>query len=80
MDSHSMASKVNRAVCQLKVNGCLPNTSACFDFTVRERRRRGSDRGTSHCCAVLFSCLLFRGQQRLGFDKAAFISIYKAGV
>lgn len=46
MDSHSKASKVNRAVCQLKVNGCLPNTSACFDFTVRERRRRGSDRGT----------------------------------
>lgn len=24
--------------------------------------------------AVLYSCLLFRGQQRSGFDKAAFIS------
>lgn len=43
MDSHSMASKANREVCQLKVNVCLLNTSVCFDFTVREKGRRGSD-------------------------------------
>lgn len=75
MDSHSMTSKVNRVVCQLKVNGCLPNTSVCFDFTVRERGRGGDGDG-----AVLFSRLLFRGQQRSGFDKTAFISAHNAGV
>lgn len=41
-----MASKVNREVCQLKVNSCLFNTSMCFDFAVRGKRRRGSDSGT----------------------------------
>lgn len=41
MDSHSMASKVNREVCQLKVNGCLLHTLVCFYFSVRDKRREG---------------------------------------
>lgn len=49
-------------------------------ISLSEREEEEEVTGYSHCCAVLFSCLLFRGQQRLGFDKAAFISIYKAGV
>lgn len=65
MDSHSTASKVNRVGCHLKVNCCLFNVCVCFDFTVGE---------------LLFSCLLFRGQQRSGFDKAAFISVCEAGI
>lgn len=41
-----MASKVNREVCQLKVNSCLFNTSVRFDFAVRGKKRRGSDSTT----------------------------------
>lgn len=62
-----MASKVNKEVWQLKVNGCLLYTSVCCYFTLRKKKERGAT-------AVLYSCLLFRGQQRSGFDKAALIS------
>lgn len=76
MDSHSVASKVNREVCQLEVNGCLL-TRLCALISLSGRKGKWQRR--SHYLAVLFSCLLFRGQHRSGFDKAAFISIYKAG-
>lgn len=71
MDYNTMASKVNREVCQLQVNGCLLNTSVLFHC-----------QGKKEVIAdvVLCSYLLFRGQQRSGFDKTAFISIYKASV
>lgn len=77
-----MASEVNREVCQLKVNGCLLNKSACFDFTVREKRRRGSDSSkvtTSQCFLLVCSLGGSRGQDlirqlsyqftKLVFDK-----------
>lgn len=80
MDTHSMASKVNREVCQLKVNGCLLNTSVCFDFTVGERRRRISDSGTvttSRCFFLVCSLGGSRGQDLIRqlsyqFTKPAF--------
>lgn len=65
MDSHSMASKVNREGCKLKVNGCLLNTSVCFDFTVREKGRRGSDScrvSTLQCFFLVCSLGGSRGQ------------------
>lgn len=39
-------------------------------FYCQEKKKK-KERGAT---AVLYSCLLFRGQQRSGFDKAAFIS------
>lgn len=78
MDSHFMASKVNREVCQLKVNGCLLNTSVCFDFTVREKRRKGCDSGTVAASWCLFPVCSLGGSRGQDLKKAAFISIYKA--
>lgn len=82
MDPHSMASKVNREVCQLKVNGWLFTTSVCFDFTIREKRSRGSDSGavtTSQCFFLVCSLEGSRVQDlirqlsfqftKLAFDK-----------
>lgn len=80
MDSHSIASKVNTEVCQLKVNGWLLNKSVCFDFTVREKRRRGSDSSkvpTSQCFLLVCSLGGSRGQDLIRqlsyqFTKPAF--------
>lgn len=75
-----MASKVNREVCQLKVNGCLLNMSVCFDFTVREKRRKASDSSTvtaSQCLFLVCSLGGSRGQDLIRqlsyqFTKPAF--------
>lgn len=69
-----MASKVNREVCQLKVNGCLLNTSACFHFTRKRRKGKWQPRR----CFILFCSLGgSRGQDLIGllsyqsvFDKS----------
>lgn len=37
----------------------------------KEGRKEGA---AAAAAALLYSCLLFRGQQRSGFDKAAFLS------
>lgn len=79
MDSHSMASKVNRVVCQLKVNGCLLNTSVCFDFTVRGKKEKRRRQRYSQCFFLARSLGGSRGQDlirllsyqftKLQFDK-----------
>lgn len=69
-----MASKVNREVCQLKVNGCLLNTSVCFHFTRKRRKGKWQPRR----CFILFCSLGgSRGQDLIGllsyqsvFDKS----------
>lgn len=54
-----MASKVNREVCQLKVNGCLLNTSVCFYFSVGDKRREGKKQPQQRrrCCFTLVCSL-----------------------
>lgn len=54
-----MASKVNREVWQLKMNGCLLNTSVCCFFTVREKRKKGKRR---RCFILVCSLGGSRGQ------------------
>lgn len=66
IDSHSMVSKVNREVWQLKVMDAFLTRRAVISLS-RGKKKEARE-------AVLYSCSLFRGQQRSGFDKAAFTS------
>lgn len=65
MDSHSLASKVNREVCQLKASVCLLNAPGRFDFTVRDEDEEEEERrGRQHSPCFFLVCSLggSRGQ------------------